>query len=224
MTQQLKPCPFCGTVPEITISGNLGLFVCSGSPCAGSGLWTGFLGEDEETAVATWNRRVVDAGHLAAKGAAIACIANAAYRLIDATSTFDHPDMPAHVAKDYVKRMEYPETALRAALSMFNCRPGSALTKRDRAKLLHGLARQLSAEAYAERPMPEHWEVGQKVRYLRDKEWCSDAGETGVIVAVSDECAEKPAYEYQVFWTLPDKYKNRGARFWTTPGDVELVK
>ena len=54
----LKPCPFCGVTPEIKYkSENLGLFMCRGEPCHGSGLWSAFLMEDEQKAIAAWNRR-----------------------------------------------------------------------------------------------------------------------------------------------------------------------
>lgn len=81
--------------------------------------------------------------------------------------------------------------------------------------------------AFANRPLPDHWRVGDRIRYIRDKEHCCDAGALGVVVEVSPECASKSADEYhQVFWTRPDGWANTlggGARFWTTPDEVELV-
>lgn len=80
--------------------------------------------------------------------------------------------------------------------------------------------------AFANRPLLDHWRVGDRIRYIRDKEHCCDAGALGVVVEVSPECAYKSADEYQVFWTRPDGWaKTLGcrAKFWTTPDEVELV-
>ena len=57
---KLKPCPFCGTVPHIKETGNIGMFVCRGPACFGSGMWTGFILEDKESAIKTWNTRSLD--------------------------------------------------------------------------------------------------------------------------------------------------------------------
>jgi hypothetical protein len=81
--------------------------------------------------------------------------------------------------------------------------------------------------AFDSRPLPDHWRVGDRIRYIRDKEHCCDAGALGVVVAVGPECAEKLAGEYQVFWTCPQGWTNTlggGAKFWTTPDEVELVQ
>lgn len=57
----LKPCPFCGEVPTIkNKSENLALFVCRGEVCYGSGMWTCFLREDQDKAIAAWNARTPD--------------------------------------------------------------------------------------------------------------------------------------------------------------------
>lgn len=90
--------------------------------------------------------------------------------------------------------------------------------KLDRAAQLEAEARQLRKQAYDERPLPAHWEVGQKVRTLADKEWAWNAGDVMTIVELRDR--GKPASEYQVFWTAHASGKGR---YWTTPDEVELV-
>lgn len=102
----------------------------------------------------------------------------------------------------------------------------------DNAKLAEAMrleaeAQRLRYEAFAERPLPDHWRVGDRIRYIRDMEYCCDAGSLGVVVKISAKCAGKSAREYQVFWTRPDSWATTlggTAQFWTTPGDVELVE
>jgi Lar family restriction alleviation protein len=54
----LLPCPFCGEVPIIKDTGKgISIFLCESSACSGSGMWTGFLSEDRDEAIAAWNRR-----------------------------------------------------------------------------------------------------------------------------------------------------------------------
>ena len=85
----------------------------------------------------------------------------------------------------------------------------AALLEADAAKLRQQ-ARDLS--------IPERWEVGQKVRYLRDRYWAWSAGAEAVIIEMLDH--GKTAREYQVFYTRPINGKGT---FWTTPDDVELA-
>lgn len=81
--------------------------------------------------------------------------------------------------------------------------------------------KDLRVEAFKNRPLPEFWELGQKVRYLSDSEWSWSKGSTGYVTRLWPEYKNKPAHEYQVFHTGlgEDKY----GLFWTTPDDVELV-
>lgn len=87
-----------------------------------------------------------------------------------------------------------------------------------RAKELRDEAQRLEAEAA--RQLPEKWELGMRVRFLRHKEWAWNAGSEATVVELSDDCKNRKGHEYQVFWTKPD---GGGAIFWTTPDDVELV-
>lgn len=102
----------------------------------------------------------------------------------------------------------------------------------DKAKIaeavrLEAEAKRLRHESFSERPLPDHWRVGDRIRYIRNMDYCCDAGSLGVVVEVRAECAVKPAHEYQVFWTRPDGWATTlggTAKFWTTPDDVELVE
>lgn len=92
--------------------------------------------------------------------------------------------------------------------------------KRAEARRLHETAKRLTKEAHDERPLPDFWRVGQKVRFLRDSEWAWSKGQTATIIALRDfNC--RPAREYQVFYT-----GNPGepGQWWTTPDDVELAE
>ena len=76
--------------------------------------------------------------------------------------------------------------------------------------------------AFENRPLPVRWEIGQKVRFLRDSEWAWGAGGIAYVVGFRDDSKKKLAHEYQVFYTSPTLGKERGM-WWTTPNDVELV-
>lgn len=80
------------------------------------------------------------------------------------------------------------------------------------AEMLESEAKRLRKKAFDNRPLPDFWRVGQKVRLLKTKEWCADAGDVLMIVEVRD---------HNVFWTSP---LNGTGRYWTTPDEVELVE
>lgn len=88
------------------------------------------------------------------------------------------------------------------------------------AKELREEAHRLEVEAHAERPLPKKWEVGMRVRFLRDSEWAWSKGSEATVVTLSEDCKDRKGGEYQVFWTEPD---GGGATWWTTPDDVEFV-
>ena len=52
------------------------------------------------------------------------------------------------------------------------------------AEMLESEAKRLRKKAFDNRPMPDSWRVGQKVRLLKNKEWCADAGDVLMIVEV----------------------------------------
>ncbi len=87
------------------------------------------------------------------------------------------------------------------------------------AEMLENEAKRLRKKAFDNRPLPDFWRVGQKVRLLKNKEWCADAGTVMMIVDLDE--FEEPAKNYQVFWTSP---LNGTGRYWTTPDEVELVE
>jgi hypothetical protein len=91
--------------------------------------------------------------------------------------------------------------------------------KLNRAAQLEAEARDLRRQAHAERPLPDFWRVGQKVRTLADKAWAWKAGDVMTITELRDEGT--PALDYQVFWTA---HAREFGRFWTTPDEVELVE
>lgn len=80
-------------------------------------------------------------------------------------------------------------------------------------------ASRLRKEAFAERKLPDFWRVGQKVKFLCNKEWAWGAGTVAEIVEVLNP--KTPADQYQVFWTATNPGKHA---FWTTPDEVELVE
>jgi len=92
------------------------------------------------------------------------------------------------------------------------------MSKLAEAMELEAKAARLRKEAFDERPLPDFWRVGQKVRFLDAKEWAWNAGTVATVVEVRDRSV--PAKDYQVFWTStrPGEHK-----FWTTPDEVELV-
>ncbi|CAA2139559.1 hypothetical protein [Hyphomicrobium sp. ghe19] len=93
--------------------------------------------------------------------------------------------------------------------------------KLSKAAALEAEARLLRSEAFNDRPLPDFWRVGQKVRTLERKEWAWSAGAIMTIVEVRDP--KIPAKDYQVFWTRHHLSKG-GEKFWTEPNDVELVE
>lgn len=90
----------------------------------------------------------------------------------------------------------------------------------ERARELEAEARQLRKEA--NRKLPDFWRVGQKVRYIRSSEWAFDKGDIAIVTEIREECRNRPANEYQVFFTRPLCISD--GRFWTTPDDVELIE
>lgn len=90
-----------------------------------------------------------------------------------------------------------------------------------RADALEAEAKRLRQKAFSERPLPDRWRVGQRVRFLRSAAWAWTAGEEAVISGLRDPSVNKPAAEYQVFYTKPDVGQ---ACWWTTPDDVELAE
>ena len=94
------------------------------------------------------------------------------------------------------------------------------MDKLKRAKELREEAQRLEEEAHAERCLPKKWEVGMRVRFLKQQEWSWRKGQEATVERLSDECKNRSGHEYQVFWTVPD---GGGAIWWTTPDDVELV-
>lgn len=95
------------------------------------------------------------------------------------------------------------------------------MDKLQRAKELREEADRLETEAHNERLLPKKWKVGQRVRFLKYREWAWNKGTEATIIELSPDCKHKSASEYQVFWTEPD---GGGATWWTTPDDVELVE
>jgi hypothetical protein len=57
--RDLLPCPFCGGGVTLFDWGDGDCLIrCDDqSACAGSGLWSGFMQKDTDTAIAAWNRR-----------------------------------------------------------------------------------------------------------------------------------------------------------------------
>ncbi|MBI1313671.1 hypothetical protein GC176_20455 [bacterium] len=90
----------------------------------------------------------------------------------------------------------------------------------NRAHALREEAERIEKEAHANRPLPKYWKRGQKVRYLRSIEWGPDRGSIGFVHGLRDS-VQKPAAEYQVFYTGPSL--RASPSYWTTPDDVELV-
>jgi len=93
----------------------------------------------------------------------------------------------------------------------------------DQARLNRAKELRLQAdvlEQEAARPLPENWEIGMRVRFIRSSEWAFSKGDEAVVTKLREECSDRKGYEYQVFFTSPD---NGEASWWTTPDDVELV-
>lgn len=91
--------------------------------------------------------------------------------------------------------------------------------KLARADALEAEAERLRDEAFSERPLPNYWRVGQKVRYIKKQEFGFVLGAIATIIKVRDP--DIPAAEYNVFWTTND---GAHGRYWTTPDEVELVE
>lgn len=89
-----------------------------------------------------------------------------------------------------------------------------------RAAALRTEAARLEALAFNTRPLPEKWQVGQRVRFLKDREWAWSKGSEATIVRLRGEYAHCLANHYQVFYTSPD---SKDVLWWTTSADVELV-
>lgn len=92
--------------------------------------------------------------------------------------------------------------------------------KLRKAQQLRDKAEDLEREAFNERPLPDFWRVGQKVRMLNDEEWAWGKGNIMVISKVSSP--HLPASHNQVIYlsTLEDGWGS----FYATPKDVELVE
>ena len=77
-----------------------------------------------------------------------------------------------------------------------------------------------------EKEFPDHWKVGQRVRYLYTSIDAWRAGQEGTILDVSEECVKMPASDPRnVFWTVPDrKIFDKTESYWTTPSNVEWIK
>ncbi|MDR5821956.1 Lar family restriction alleviation protein [Caballeronia sp. LZ043] len=56
MIEELKPCPFCGTVPKLVEMGDIIGIECGGD-CDKTGLCVAFAPHKRDTAIAAWNRR-----------------------------------------------------------------------------------------------------------------------------------------------------------------------
>lgn len=91
----------------------------------------------------------------------------------------------------------------------------------ERAKQLRKEADQLEKEAV--RNLPDKWEVGMRVRYLRSEDWTWSKGSEGIVNSLREECADRKGYEYQVFYTSPLSAKDGSPTWWTTPDDVEFI-
>ena len=98
--------------------------------------------------------------------------------------------------------------------------------KLAQANALEKEAAELRKQAFLERPLPDHWEVGQRVRYIKSSEWAYDAGRTAVIVETRQEYEDRPASDYSVFYTRPlddNGVQVSGVKYWTPSTDVELL-
>lgn len=99
-----------------------------------------------------------------------------------------------------------------------------SMTDKNRIKQAEELERQAAKlRKQAERKLPDFWRVGQKVRYLEDREWAWSKGETAEVIKLRDEYKKTPGDQYQVFYTGNPK-SDFGGSYWTTPNDVELVE
>lgn len=74
----------------------------------------------------------------------------------------------------------------------------------------------------AARKLPDFWKVGQRVRYINDREWAWEKGAIAQVIELRNEYKKTPGNEYQVFYTS-NPNSEFGGRYWTTPDDVELL-
>jgi Lar family restriction alleviation protein len=60
MSEELKPCPFCGGTGELEVGsiGRIRLVVCNNNDC----LVEGPIGHSRDEAIAAWNRRAKEEG------------------------------------------------------------------------------------------------------------------------------------------------------------------
>lgn len=71
------------------------------------------------------------------------------------------------------------------------------------------------------RKLPERWEVGQKVRYVRDTDaFGPNKGNVGIICRLHPDYLSSPADEYGV---LHVEFKKGNGCFWTDFRDIELA-
>lgn len=93
-----------------------------------------------------------------------------------------------------------------------------------RAGQLEAEAVALRVRAHHERPLPDFWRKGQKIRYITTQEWAWSKGNIAYVHGLHDEYKDRKfsAGDYQVFYTGP-KGKSHPS-YWTTPDDVELVE
>jgi Lar family restriction alleviation protein len=67
MTDELKPCPFCGRKPYYEVSDDFHIVCCSG----GEACEVGFSGETKDEAIAKWNTRPIEDNLRAERDAAL---------------------------------------------------------------------------------------------------------------------------------------------------------
>jgi hypothetical protein len=91
--------------------------------------------------------------------------------------------------------------------------------KLDKADWHAAESQRLKQEAFDERPLPDRWRVGQKVRMITDTEWAWRKGAIMIIVGLHTKYDD-------VFYTSPLDYETNphAGSYWTTPEDVELVE
>lgn len=89
-----------------------------------------------------------------------------------------------------------------------------------KASELEAEARALRQKAFDERPLPDHWAVGQTVRCIKAVQWGTQKGQVYVINRVRKEDKGKPAAcENQVFWVSPF---GDPSSYYSTPEHFEL--
>lgn len=98
---------------------------------------------------------------------------------------------------------------------------GMSRAKLSKAAQLRAEADRLEKEAFAQRPLPDQWRIGQKVRYLRDSDCAWAKGHTAYVNGLREEYKGRPSADYQVFYTGDEQGRNV---YWTTPDDVELIE